>query len=453
MKSILFVIPWSGFYIGTNYSFTEAPERAPEGVVGLATYLQAKGASVKIADMQRMLRGNAGDREKTLSDLWSICDDFRPDIIGFSFFTARFVYAHDIFSALCQTYDSHHLQKPLIIAGGVHPTLLPILTFEYIPFDALVIGEGEYPLLQLLQGMPCRTIKGVFLPGDTHVIKAEAVANLDELPIPDWNLIDKDFYSQPSRRISNTQLHQVMPITFGRGCMYRCNFCAHSCFLSARHHSANYFIGKMNSVAKQCSVDTFVIQDSSIGNFRTVWEEVCHKLIAMGSPYRWWANLRANQADNHFLQLMKDAGCIKLFFGFESGSQRILQRMNKRITVEQCREAARMCHEIDLPFYTSYIVNYFDEEESDLKLTEQLILETRPTSLAINRFSPIPGSKDYDRYESLISPHIKSIHDWTALGMLISPIRFGKMSEERFNYWFQHLREMKKYINSHEDTR
>lgn len=85
MKSILFVIPWSGFYIGTNYSFAEAPERAPEGIVGLATYLQAKGASVKIADMQRMLRGNEGNTEKTLNDLWSICDGFRPDIIGFSF--------------------------------------------------------------------------------------------------------------------------------------------------------------------------------------------------------------------------------------------------------------------------------------------------------------------------------------------------------------------------------
>ena len=149
---------------------------------------------------------------------------------------------------------------------------------------------------------------------------------------------------------------------------------------------------------------------------------------------------------------MKEAGCIKLFFGFESGSQRILQRMNKRITVEHCREAARICHEIGLPFYTSYIVNYFNEEESDLRLTEQLILETQPTSLAVNRFSPIPGSEDYDRYESLISPYIKTIHDWTTLGMLISPIRFGNMSEERFNYWLQHLREMKKYINSHETT-
>jgi radical SAM superfamily enzyme YgiQ (UPF0313 family) len=208
----------------------------------------------------------------------------------------------------------------------------------------------------------------------------------------------------------------------------------------------------MNSVAKQCHVNTFVIQDSSIGNFQKVWSEVCQRLIEAGSPYRWWANLRANQANAQFLQLMKDAGCIKLFFGFESGSPRVLQRMNKLITVEQCKEAARMCHEIGIPFYTSYIVNYFDEEEADLELTEQLILETHPTSLAINCFSPIPGSKDYSNYEHLVAPYIKTIHDWTTLGMLISPRRFGNMSEERFNYWFKHLREMKKYINAHENN-
>lgn len=447
---MLFVIPWSGFYIGTNYTFAKAPERAPEGVVGLATYLQSRGFNIRIADMQRMLRGNNGDAAKTLDDLWNICQQFRPEVIGFSFFTARFEYARDIYEALGNAYENNNCEKPLIVAGGVHPTLLPHLTLEHIPFDALIIGEGEYPLQQLLQGDPLKTIKGVFLPGDTQMVQADAVANLDELPIPDWNLIDREFYSQPSHQISNTQLHKVMPITFGRGCMYHCNFCAHSCFLYARCHSAEYFIQKMNSVAEQCQVNTFVIQDSSIGNFRKVWEEVCQRLIDAGSPYRWWANLRANQADASFLQLMKDAGCIKLFFGFESGSPRVLQRMNKRITVDQCKEAARLCHEIGIPFYSSYIVNYFEEEEYDLELTKQLILETRPTSLAINRFSPIPGSKDYRDCEQLLSPFIKTIHDWTTLGMLISPTRFGNMSDERFEYWFNHLREMKKYINAHE---
>ena len=452
MKSILFVIPWSSFFVGNaEATFAEAPERAPEGIVGLATWLVGKGATVKIADCQRMLRGNSGSTGQTLDDLWSICLDFQPDVIGFSFFTARFEHAAHIHEDLVERYRRSGTSKPMMIAGGVHPTLLPEITMRFIPFDALVLGEGELPLLRLLQGEKPATIKGIYLPGGS-IGKADALDELDELPFPDWNLVDKAYYAQPSHQISNTQLHRVMPITLSRGCMYRCNFCAHSCFLRARCHSADYCIDKMKSVSEQCDVDTFVIQDSSIGNFKATWEEVCARLIRMGSPYRWWANLRANQAEEDFLRLMKEAGCIKLFFGFESGSPRILERMNKRISLEHCRNAAMLCHQVGIPFYTSYIINYLDEEEDDLKLTEQLILETHPTSLAINKFSPIPGSRDFEQNRRRIEPHLRSIHDWNTIGRLVSPLLFGNMPPDRFEYWSQRFNQLKKSINAHETT-
>lgn len=451
MRRILFVIPWSGFYIGnTDGNFTDEPERAPEGVVGLATYLKVHGASVKIADMQQMLRCNKGNDGKTLDELWSICQSFKPEVIGFSFFTARLEQVWHIFNDLTERFCSENRERPLLIAGGVHPTLLPQNTLLYIPFDALIIGEGELPLLRLLRGERMESIKGFFLPGSENTEKADIISNLDEIPFPDWDLVNKSFYTQPSHQISNAAIHRVMPVTFGRGCMYRCNFCAHNCFLYARCHSSEYFIEKIKWVSQQCNVSTFIIQDSSIGNFRHTWEDVCHRLISLGTPYRWWTNLRVNQVDEEFLKLLKEAGCIKLFFGFESGSQRILDTMNKRITVEQCRKAAQLCHKMDIPFYTSYIVNYFGEREEDLELTEQLIFETRPTSLAINKFSPVPGSVDYDNNVPVIEPYIRDIHDWTMLGILNFPILFGDMPQERFEYWYNRLRSLKKYINTHE---
>ncbi len=452
MKKLLIVIPWTRYYVGNrDCPFASSPERAPEGVVGLATYLISKGADVRIADTLYMLRLNDGDTDATLTQLWETCADFKPDVIGFSFFTARFECAAQIFDDLRLRYaHSDTSRQPMFIAGGVHPTLLPQVTLQYMPLDAVVVGEGELPLLELLGGKHPREIKGIFMPGDVHVEKANVVECLDDLPVPDWSLIDIDHYTQPSYQISNTRLLRTMPVTFGRGCLYRCNFCAHNCFLRARHHSANYFVAKMRQVAQQCGIDTFVVQDSSIGNFSDEWAEVCRQLIAMDSPFRWWANLRANQANRRLLQLMKQAGCIKLFFGFESGSPRILKRMSKRITVEQCRQAAELCHEVGIPFYTSYIINYFGEEESDLQLTEELIRQTQPTSLSVNTFSPIPGSADYESHTQMIKPYINTIHDWTRLGMLAAPLRFGNMPEERFDYWRTRLRSLKQEINSHE---
>jgi hypothetical protein len=85
-----------------------------------------------------------------------------------------------------------------------------------------------------------------------------------------------------------------------------------------------------------------------------------------------------------------------------------------------------------------------------LELTERLIVETRPTSLAINKFSPVPGSVDYDNNKPVIEPYIKDTRDWTMLGMLNFPMLFGDMPHERFEYWHSRLQSLKKYINTHE---
>ena len=167
MKNILFVIPWSDYYIDNKEcTFADSPERAPEGVVGLATFLKEAGFPVKIADMMQILRTENGDVESAINILWDVCLDFRPDVIGFSFFTARFKPASDIYNALNDKYRNNGIELPFVIGGGVHPTLLPQLTLDYIPFDALVIGEGEYPLMCLLNGDSPREIKGFYFKGD-----------------------------------------------------------------------------------------------------------------------------------------------------------------------------------------------------------------------------------------------------------------------------------------------
>ncbi len=449
MKSILFIIPWNKSIVDcVDFDYATFPERAPENVVSLATYIRSKGASVQIADMTRLIVLTNGNLSEALSLLWKQCESFNPDVIGFSFFTARFEAANQILEFL---NDKYRESRPLIIAGGVHPTLLPDLTLEYMSLDALIIGEGELPLVKLLGDDSHSDIPGVYTKGQRMLRKAESLPDLDALPFTDWTLIDRFFYAQPSYQISNTRRDAVMPITFGRGCMYRCNFCAHNSFLKARCHSPEYFIKMMQHTAELCNIDTFIIQDSSIGNFKTEWEKVCQLLISSNYRFKWWANLRANQVDEDFLTLLKQAGCIKLFFGFESGSPRMLELMNKKETVEQFISAAELCHKVGIPFYTSYIINYPGENESDLLMTEQLILKTKPTSLSINEFSPIPGSVDYERLEVYLSPHLKSIHDWTNLGMLLSPVKFSGLSDERYEYWKNRLKSLKQQINGNEN--
>lgn len=452
MKSILFVIPWRKSLEGNStYDFANEAERAPENVVSLATFLQSKNIKVKIADMFNIMVNNRGNIEQSLNSLLNICTEYSPDYIGLSFFTARFQQASVIVSFLRKHYPKDGIVK--IIAGGVHPTLLPNLTISCIDFDALIIGEGEIPLLKMLGDEESDDIKGVFKAPEFNTEKADVIDNLDDIPIPDWSLIDINFYNRPSYLISYDSPQGVMPITFGRGCGYRCNFCAHSCFLKLRAHTAQYVFNMINSVAKQCNVTSFIFQDSTVGNYKKEWMDFCQLLIDHKCNYRWWINLRVNQADEDLLKIAQKAGCEKVFYGFESGSERILKLMNKKITIDQCKKTAAIHHKIGLPFYASFIVNYIGETEEDLVLSEKLIRETRPTSIAINKFSPIPGSVDFERIKDKILPHIKTINDWSLLGMLCSPVLLGDMPEERFNYWYNYLRELRKTINNGNNKR
>lgn len=448
---ILFVIPWTTYFLEhPEVNFANEPERGPEGVIGLATYLKIHHQEVKVADLQSELR-KGKSKMAALEFLWQICRQFNPDIISFSFYTRRFENAIDVFKNLKQWYKTEKLPLPFLTAGGIHCTLLPELTMQYMDFDALVIGEGEIPLLRLCLGEKPDNIKGFWKPG-WEKVAADVVENYDDMPFPDWSLIDKDFYRQPSHLISNSRLDRVMPLSFSRSCCYDCHFCAHSCFYKYRHHSAEYFLRKIQDQAQQCQVRNFIMQDSSIGNSADTWSDVCRALIRKGSPYRWWANLRVNQCNENFIRLLKEAGCVKLFFGFESGSQRILDRMNKRITVEQSIQAAEICHKVELPFYASFIVNYFGEEEIDLKLTEQLILKTHPTTIAVNKFAPNPGSSDFYRVLPQLQELLQDAHRWTRLGAWKSPKLYGNMTAEKFDYWFMRLLKLRKEINKHENT-
>ena len=204
MKSLLFVIPWAKKFVdNANYIYADSPERAPENVVGLATFLRTQGVCVEIADMSYLLMQSKGNIEQCLQLLWEKCKSFVPDVIGLSFFTARFETASIIVNFLRSQYRDN---APMIIAGGIHATLLPDITYQYINFDALMIGEGELSLVSLLKGEPLDKIRGVYLKGQRSKTMGEAISNLDILPMPDWSFVNKDFYSQPCYFLSYSML-------------------------------------------------------------------------------------------------------------------------------------------------------------------------------------------------------------------------------------------------------
>ena len=143
----------------------------------------------------------------------------------------------------------------------------------------------------------------------------------------------------------------------------------------------------------------------------------------------WMAQISPKVAKPELLTMMKEAGCIHVEYGFESGSQRVLELMNKRTNVENNKKIARYTREIGLRFQGNFIVGYPGETEEDFKQTISFIRQTKPDSVSLNLFMPLPGTQIYKALKE--KGELK--HNWDDIGNIEMPqINYADMPPSRF---------------------
>ena len=144
---------------------------------------------------------------------------------------------------------------------------------------------------------------------------------------------------------------------------------------------------------------------------------------------KWFAQLKVNVVDEKLLDLMKETGCVGVEYGFESGSQRVLDLMNKKTTVELNLKAANLTKKARLRFQANIIAGYPGETEEDFRKTVSFIKKIRPNNIGFNMFMPLPGTVIYQK----IKQEGKPIAAWEQIGDPEAPqINYAQMSKDRF---------------------
>jgi radical SAM superfamily enzyme YgiQ (UPF0313 family) len=136
------------------------------------------------------------------------------------------------------------------------------------------------------------------------------------------------------------------------------------------------------------------------------------KLHDLDKKIKWFAQLRTNIVDEELLKIMKEAGCVQVEYGFESGSQRVLDLMNKKINVERNISAARITRKAGLRFQGNIIVGYPGEREEDFKKTMRFLWKSHPNTIGFNLFMPLPGTPSYQKLKEQNRP----LPTWDAIG-------------------------------------
>ncbi|RSK38915.1 B12-binding domain-containing radical SAM protein [Hymenobacter perfusus] len=372
---------------------------APLGLLSLTAIVQERRPDISCAlyDINRRVLSGALklDNQFYRAAAEDICAD-QPDVIGFM--TECDSYHHVLQIAMA---IKEHAPKSKIVLGGPHASAVAELTLErYKAIDAIVLGEGELTFIDLLSALECdiqKSVLGALTRGaDGDILKGGSrplIAHLDDLPIPAYDHYQPD----PGEEIF---------LEVGRGCPFKCEFCSTAPFWGRRHRvKSPARILKEIALLRELYGTTRVHFTHDLFTTDRKWVvAVCNALIDSGSPVRWTCSARTDTVDKPLLDLMSRAGCNAIYFGLESGSQRMLHEIRKDIPLQQSLDVLEVCLKAGITPNAGFIAGFPTEDRQSLMETfnayeKALRLGSRPTHLF--GYCPFVDSSMYARLNGL----------------------------------------------------
>jgi len=295
-----------------------------------------------------------------------------PDIIGVHSIT------DNRFKAIALAKEIKKRNKDaVVLMGGPHFSLTAKNALELVPeIDYIIRGEGEKAVVQLLDILENKgdisKVSGLaYRDKNGQIIEkplTELITNLDELPMPAWHLFDLKAYNKP---IDGTNIRSIGVLS-ARGCPNVCVYCANARSV-LRLRSPRNFIDEVEYLYKTYGYKGFDFWDDTLTMVNSHVVGVCEEILKRNLDIVWYARARVNTINKNLLELMKRAGCIRISYGVESGSPRILNIIRKNITIEQVLNAVRWSSEVGMAVVTNFMVNLPDETLDDLKQTINLM--------------------------------------------------------------------------------
>ncbi len=305
----------------------------PLGLACVAAATKKAGHEVVMVDLMT--------EKETGSVLKEAIEEFRPELVGISVRNVddqnrehpRFLLdpVKEIV-ARCRS-----LSQATIVLGGAGFSLFPESALSFLGADMGIQGEGEmvFPdvIARMEQDVSLQGVPGLYLSGRSLSCERSFAKSLDRLPLP-----NPDLWRIPSLRDEFG-----MPVQTRRGCPLNCSYCSTGVIegLVPRKHSPERMI-EWIARWRKAGVRHFYFVDNTFNLPASYAKEVCRKLIDQDLDIRWWSILYPMHVDREMAALMAKAGCEQVSIGFESGSEPILKKMNKRFTPGEVQKISEM---------------------------------------------------------------------------------------------------------------
>ena len=419
----------------------------PLGISYLASQLKERGIPVTVEDCTF----------ETFDEVVNRIAESRPAIIGISIMVTMSRNAFDLLKEL-----QERLPGTLFVAGGPLPTVNPAMFAGR--FDMVFCGEGDVTFPRFCQdylssGSSPNDLKtpdpasypGLYINKDGQVRSSPPVhlssEILDRLPLPDRSGFDHSQYQSAMEK--NTGLKQTSLI-ITRGCPFSCDFCSKPVWgdLFRKPPLKKVFreieeIRSLGYTSIWIADDCFTLDSEYLTTF-------CREMIRRGVPVGWTCLSRVDRLTPDLVDLMKRAGCIRVYLGLESGSNETLRLMNKRVTVEQGIRAVHLFSKAGIGTAGFFLVGYPKETIESIEKTFALVLVLPLNEAWFTIPLPLPGTPLFDRVADL-----RKWEDWEVSNQVkfVYPSEFDeRWLERRISETMEAFRKKKGGIDSGEKT-
>lgn len=299
-----------------------------------------------------------------------------------------------------------------VVVGGPHPTALGVGVLEDEPnFDIVVMREGEFAMLEMVQGKSLKGIEGIIFRKNFEIIRNKSrrlIADLDILPEPNREILKINHYT---RKVYGGRATSLIT---SRGCPFNCAFCCKDTFGSRiRFQSIKRMINEIKHVIEEYNIRHFLFYDDTFVLNRKRLYPICKELAKLNIIFRCNGNVRYNTYEDY--KMLYRAGCREIAFGIESGSQKILNIINKGVTVEQNRHAIIDAKKAGLLVKAYLMIGNPGESRKTVEETKKFIATSDPDQFTLFTFVPLPGCdiwKYPDKYKiKIINKNYKEYYN------------------------------------------
>lgn len=365
----------------------------PLGLLYLGAVLEKEGHEVVILDPRLGL----SDLEIAKTVL-----KHNPRLVGLTSTTPQIVRGLNIAKQIKE------LSNIPILFGGVHPTLLPeeVLRNDFVDF--VIHGESEETIVEFVREFEDKKqffkIRGLaYKNGNELKINPfrPLISDLDRLPFPARHLLNSKWYFAPPK-MRGTWTRSTATVITSRGCPYRCIWCgSHLMFgRKVRRRSVNSVVQEIIQLRKDFDVDAVNFVDDTF-TVNPEWVlKFCKELKKLKlKDFKWRCTARVNTVSLELLKAMKDAGCVQLDFGVESGSPKVLGILKKDTNLGMIMNAFDLAKKVGLKRFASFIVGTPGETKEDIFLTLKLLNRIKPDFSEFFFATPYPGTELYELAE------------------------------------------------------